>query len=110
MTRLPHRADEDERDHHAGAKAASALGALTLAVLTRERTRLLATTAGLLTVTSLLITRCGNVPIDSRVKQWAAAVPPTDHAKILSRRELSNDSRTCKAVAAFAILIYVALR
>ncbi|GGW13697.1 hypothetical protein GCM10018980_15970 [Streptomyces capoamus] len=92
-----------------GAMAVSGLSTLALAALTRERTRSLVATAGLLTVTSFLITRFGNVPINGRIKQWAATTPPADHAKILHRWELFNDARTCTAIAAFAILIYVAL-
>ncbi|MEU7382138.1 DUF1772 domain-containing protein [Streptomyces sp. NPDC042207] len=93
-----------------GAMAVSALSALALAALTRDRGRVLAATAGLLTVTSFLITRFGNVPINGRIKQWAATTPPADHAEILRRWELFNDARTCTAVAAFAVLILVALR
>ncbi|MFJ4525471.1 DUF1772 domain-containing protein [Streptomyces sp. NPDC088810] len=93
-----------------GAMAIAALSTLALAALTRGRTRVLTATAGLLTVTSFLITRFGNVPINGRIKQWAATTPPADHAKILSRWELFNDARTCTAIAAFAILIHVALR
>ncbi|MFE3328358.1 anthrone oxygenase family protein [Streptomyces sp. NPDC059176] len=93
-----------------GAMAVSALSTLALAALTRDRARALATTAGLLTVTSFLITRFGNVPINGRIKQWAATTPPADHAEILRRWELFNDARTCTAIAAFAILIYAALR
>ncbi|MYT68214.1 uncharacterized protein DUF1772 [Streptomyces sp. PsTaAH-137] len=93
-----------------GAMAVSALSALALAVLTRGRPRLLAATAGFLTVASFLITRFGNVPINGQIKQWAAKVPPADHARILRRWELFNDVRTCTALAAFAILICVALR
>lgn len=93
-----------------GAMAVSALSALALAALTRGRTRALAATAGLLTVTSFLITRFGNVPINGRIKQWAATAPPADHAEILGRWELFNDARTCTAAAAFVILIAVALR
>ncbi|MEV4501353.1 DUF1772 domain-containing protein [Streptomyces klenkii] len=92
------------------AMAVSALSTLALAALTRERARLLAATAGLLTVASFLITRFGNVPINGRIKQWAATAPPADHAEILHRWELFNDARTCTAIVAFAVLISVALR
>ncbi len=93
-----------------GAMAVSALSALTLAALTRGRARVLTATAGLLTVTSFLITRFGNVPINGHIKQWAATTPPAGHAEILSRWELFNDARTCTAIVAFALLISVALR
>ncbi|GES33225.1 DUF1772 domain-containing protein [Streptomyces angustmyceticus] len=92
------------------AMAVSALGALALAALTRGRARVLAAAAGLLTVTSFLVTRFGNVPINGRIKQWAATSPPAGHAEILRRWDLWNDVRTCTATAAFAVLIRVALR
>ncbi|MEU5050341.1 DUF1772 domain-containing protein [Streptomyces sp. NPDC021096] len=93
-----------------GAMAVSALSALALAALTRGRARVLAGVAGLLTVVSFLITRFGNVPINGRIKQWAATTPPADHAEILRRWELFNDARTLTAIAAFAVLISLALR
>ncbi|MFE5595340.1 anthrone oxygenase family protein [Streptomyces sp. NPDC056549] len=92
------------------AMAVSALSALALAAVTRKRTRVLAGTAGLLTVASFLITRFGNVPINGRIKQWAVTAPPADHAEILRRWELFNDARTLTAIAAFALLISIALR
>ncbi|MGW4700039.1 DUF1772 domain-containing protein [Streptomyces sp. NPDC004285] len=92
-----------------GAMVVSALSALALAAVTRRRTRALAGTAGALTVSSFLITRFGNVPINGRIKQWAVTAPPADHAEVLRRWELFNDARTLTAVAAFGLLIAVAL-
>ncbi|MER7000508.1 DUF1772 domain-containing protein [Streptomyces sp. NPDC000410] len=92
-----------------GAMVVSTLGSLTLAALTRGRARVLAAAAGLLTFASFLITRLGNVPINGRIKQWAATTPPADHAEILHRWELFNNARTLTAVAAFALLILLAL-
>ncbi|RST19606.1 DUF1772 domain-containing protein [Streptomyces sp. WAC05374] len=93
-----------------GTMAISALSSLALAALTRGRTRVLAATAGALTVASFVITRFGNVPINGRIKQWAATAPPTDHAGILHRWELFNYARTLTAVVAFALLAFLALR
>ncbi|MEU3606418.1 DUF1772 domain-containing protein [Streptomyces sp. NPDC035033] len=93
-----------------GAMVVSALTSLALSALTRGRTRVLAATAGALTVASFLITRFGNVPINGRIKQWAATAPPADHADILRRWELFNDARTLTAVVAFALLVFLALR
>ncbi|AJF65731.1 DUF1772 domain-containing protein [Streptomyces vietnamensis] len=92
-----------------GAMAISILGSFTLAALTRGRSRAVAASAGLLTFTSFLITRLGNVPINGRIKQWAATTPPPDHAEILRRWELFNDARTLTAVAAFTLLTVLAL-
>ncbi|MEV5239524.1 DUF1772 domain-containing protein [Streptomyces cinnamoneus] len=90
--------------------AVSALSSLALAALTRGRTRALAGAAALLAVASFLITRFGNVPINGRIKQWAATEPPTGYADVLRRWELFNDARTLTAVVAFALLTFLALR
>ncbi|MEV5085776.1 DUF1772 domain-containing protein [Streptomyces sp. NPDC056159] len=92
-----------------GTMAVSALSSLALAVSARGRARVLAGAAGLLTVSSFLITRFGNVPINGRIKQWAATAPPPDHAEVLRRWELFNDARTATAAIAFGLLILIAL-
>ncbi len=62
---------------------------------------------------SVVLTACsrlGNVPINGRIKEWAATSAPADHAEILSRWEAFNYARTGAAFAAFALLIFLALR
>lgn len=93
-----------------GTMGASALSALALAAMTRGASRRLAGGAGLLALASFLITRLGNVPINGRIKQWAAASAPADHAEILTRWEAFNYARTGAAFAAFALLILLSLR
>ncbi|MFF0477623.1 anthrone oxygenase family protein [Streptomyces sp. NPDC004284] len=90
--------------------AASALSSLALAAMTRGTARRLAGGAGLLAVSSFLITRFGNVPINGRIKRWAVTSAPADHAEILRRWDLFNDLRTLAALCAFALLIALALR
>ncbi|MFE2143419.1 DUF1772 domain-containing protein [Streptomyces sp. NPDC059456] len=90
--------------------AVSALSTLALATAVRGRVRVLTGAAGLLTVSSFLITRFGNVPINGRIKEWAAGAPPPDHAEVLRRWELFNDARTATAVLGFALLITLTLR
>ncbi|MEO3765842.1 anthrone oxygenase family protein [Streptomyces sp. B8F3] len=92
------------------AMALTALSALALALLHRGRERLLAAGATLLALASFLITRFGNVPINADIKKWAVSSAPADHAEILRRWDLYNDLRTLTAVAAFALLIALALR
>ncbi|MER8094461.1 DUF1772 domain-containing protein [Streptomyces goshikiensis] len=92
------------------AMAVSTLSSLALAALTRGRARLIAGTAALLTFASFLITRLGNVPINGRIKEWARTSAPVDHAEILRRWELFNNLRTLTALAAFVLLIILALR
>lgn len=91
------------------AMGASILSSLTLAVLTGGRARLLSGAAGLLALVSFLITRFGNVPINGRIKQWALTSAPADHAEILRRWELFNNMRTLTALAAFVLLIVLAV-
>ncbi|MGC7098381.1 DUF1772 domain-containing protein [Amycolatopsis lurida] len=88
--------------------AVAALSALALAVLARQRTRLLAGTAVALVATSFLVTRFGNVPINGQIKVWAVSTPPADYAEILERWEMFNIVRTLTALAAFAIVIGIA--
>ncbi|MEJ8642142.1 DUF1772 domain-containing protein [Streptomyces sp. MS1.HAVA.3] len=88
-----------------GAMGMSALSALALAAMTRGASRWLAGGAGLLAVVSFLVTRFGNVPINGRIKQWAATSAPADHAEILARWEAFNYARTGAAFAAFALLL-----
>ncbi|MGW5863806.1 anthrone oxygenase family protein [Streptomyces sp. NPDC055239] len=93
-----------------GAMGISALSTLALATMTRGASRRLATGAGILVVASFLITRLGNVPINGRIKRWAATSAPADHAQILDRWEAFNYARTGTAFAAFALLIFLSLR
>lgn len=93
-----------------GAMAVSMLSAVALAILTRGATRWLAGGAALLALASFLITRFGNVPINGRIKEWAASSAPPDHAEILARWEAFNYARTGAAFAAFLLLILLALR
>lgn len=88
----------------------SALSAMALAIMTRGTTRRLAGGAALLVLTSFLITRLGNVPINGQIKKWAATSAPPDQAEILARWEAFNYARTGAAFAAFALLILLTLR
>ncbi|MFB7864216.1 MULTISPECIES: anthrone oxygenase family protein [unclassified Streptomyces] len=92
-----------------GTMAVSAVSCLALAVAERGRARVLAGAAGLLVVASFLITRFGNVPINARIKQWAATEPPEGYAQVLRRWELFNDARTLTAAVAFVLLVLLAL-
>ncbi|MFD7292469.1 anthrone oxygenase family protein [Streptomyces sp. NPDC059897] len=93
-----------------GAMTVSALSSLALAALLRGRHRAVAATAFALTLASFLVTRFGNVPINGRIKQWAAHGPSPDAVELLQRWELFNIVRTLTAVVAFSLLIGLALR
>ncbi|GIG93381.1 DUF1772 domain-containing protein [Plantactinospora endophytica] len=83
------------------------LSALVLAVLWRGTPRMLAAGASLLTLTTFLVTRFGNVPINRQIREWLAGSVPADHAAILERWELLNYVRTFTAVAAFVLLLVI---
>jgi uncharacterized membrane protein len=95
-----------------GAMAVSALSTGALAVLSRGTARRTASAAGLLVLGTFLITRFGNVPVNGRIREWAAVTGPVpaDHARLLERWELFHLARTGTAVAAFALLVLLALR
>jgi hypothetical protein len=59
--------------------ALAVLSSLLLAVMARAVPRLLAAVAVALALTSFLVTRFGNVPINGQIKQWAVTSPPADY-------------------------------
>ncbi|MEN3616109.1 DUF1772 domain-containing protein [Plantactinospora sp. ZYX-F-223] len=83
------------------------LSTLVLAVLFRNTPRMLAAGASLLTLTTFLVTRLGNVPINRQIREWLAGSVPADHAAILQRWELLNYLRTCTALTAFVLLLLI---
>jgi uncharacterized membrane protein len=88
--------------------AVSLLTSFWLAITLRTPARWYAAGAGLLALTSLLVTRLGNVPINGKIKTWSATSLPPDHAELLQRWEIYHNVRTATAVAAFAMLIILA--
>ncbi|MEU4740292.1 DUF1772 domain-containing protein [Actinosynnema sp. NPDC023658] len=88
----------------------AALSTIALAALVRGRTRPVAAAAGVLVVTSFLVTRFGNVPINGRIKEWAVGTPPADYAEVLQRWEAFNLVRTVAGIAAFVLVIWIATR
>ncbi|WP_040815639.1 DUF1772 domain-containing protein [Nocardia concava] len=89
--------------------ALAALTSLLLAVYSTGLVRRWAATAFALEVTSFLITRFGNVPINGKIKQWAVGPVPSDYAQLLHRWELFHIARTTAALLAFLIIIAVAV-
>ncbi|NUP25124.1 MAG: DUF1772 domain-containing protein [Nocardia sp.] len=86
------------------------LSTLMLALRSRSGSRWVAGTASALTITSFLVTRFGNVPINQHIKAWAVGTPPADYAEILHRWEMFHFLRTGCALAAFVLVIGVVLR
>lgn len=75
--------------------------------LTDRVARLAVGAAALLTVTSFLVTRLGNVPINGEIRGWPATDPPAGWAERLQRWEIFHDVRTATGVSAFVILLLV---
>ncbi|MEV0648531.1 anthrone oxygenase family protein [Phytomonospora sp. NPDC050363] len=83
------------------------VSSITLALANRGLDRVLAAVAAALALTSLLVTRFGNVPINGRIKVWAVEGAPAGHAEILARWEAFNYLRTSTAIAAFVLVIVI---
>ncbi|MFQ6398239.1 anthrone oxygenase family protein [Nocardia sp. KC 131] len=83
------------------------LSTLMLAVRSTSRSRWLAAGASGLAVTSFLVTRLGNVPINQKIKVWAVSGPPSDYTEILRRWELLHFTRTGCALVAFVLAVVV---
>jgi hypothetical protein len=81
------------------------LSTLVLAVRSTARLRWVSGSASVLVVTSFLVTRFGNVPINQHIKRWAVGTPPADYAEILHRWEIFHFLRTGCALAAFVLVI-----
>lgn len=81
------------------------IACLTLAVLSRGWHRTVAAAAATMALTSLLVTRFGNVPINYRIKSWSVYAPPADHLELLQRWDSYHGIRTATAVLAFALLL-----
>ncbi|MBL1073546.1 DUF1772 domain-containing protein [Nocardia sp. 2] len=89
--------------------AAAAVAGLALAVLSTGRARGMAAAATGLVVATFAITRLGNVPINHRINDWAVSGAPADYAEILTRWDMFHYLRTGTALAAFAIMIALAV-
>ncbi|WP_436761072.1 DUF1772 domain-containing protein [Streptosporangium sp. V21-05] len=93
-------------------QSAMALAILTpfgLAVAGRGLPRRLALGAGALTVTSLLVTVFGNIPLHAHIRRGAATSAPAGHSEILQKWELFHTIRTLTGLSAFALMIGIAV-
>ncbi|MEV0592155.1 DUF1772 domain-containing protein [Nonomuraea cavernae] len=64
--------------------------------------------AGALTVTSLLVTVFGNVPLHRYIRQWATTSVTDGYIEILQRWETFHAIRTMTALAAFVLIVIIA--
>ncbi|GII52057.1 hypothetical protein Pth03_04460 [Planotetraspora thailandica] len=91
------------------AMALAILSSFGLAVVSRGLPRRLAIGAGALTLTSLLVTVFGNVPLHAHIRQWAAGSVAEGYAEILQRWETFHTIRTLTALAAFVLIVAIAV-
>ncbi|GII78772.1 hypothetical protein Sru01_37540 [Sphaerisporangium rufum] len=90
------------------AMALAILSTAALAVAERGPARRTAAVAAGLTMTSLLVTVFGNVPLHGHFRRWAAtSVVPEGYTGILARWETFHTIRTGTALAAFVLVIAV---
>ncbi|MEV0435834.1 DUF1772 domain-containing protein [Nocardia sp. NPDC050413] len=85
--------------------AVAALSCLALAVVSAHRDRLLAAAATVFVISSFLITRLGNVPINHRINDWARNGVSADYATLLTRWDIFHFLRTGTALVAFMLII-----
>jgi uncharacterized membrane protein len=78
------------------------------ALTVHGRTRAASACAAALALTSLLVTRFGNVPINLEIKEWAKGALPPNHPARLHTWDVLNDVRTAAALGAFTALIVAA--
>lgn len=67
--------------------------------------RTLCSLALLFTITSLIITRIGSVPINMQMKTWNPIGPPADWLKTLATWNLYNTIRTITSIGSFVCLL-----
>lgn len=78
---------------------------LAFAFTARGRARIVAAIAAASALTSLLVTRFGNVPINQRMKTWHPDSLPANYENQLDRWDTFHDIRTAAAVLAFLLLV-----
>lgn len=72
----------------------------------RQRgTRIFAGAAILLTIATFLITRLGNVPINTQIRTWVVTVPPANWNAILERWDFFHTCRTITAIGSFVSVL-----
>ncbi len=72
-----------------------------------KRIRDLSLLAGILAVTTLVVTRFGNVPVNRQIRTWDPAFPAADWLATLHRWDIFNAIRTTTGVASFVVMCVV---
>jgi uncharacterized membrane protein len=67
--------------------------------------RVLAVLASLCSLTSFLVTRFGNVPINQLIRNWPPSSPPPGYQDLLQRWTTFHNIRCTTAAAAFVLVV-----
>jgi uncharacterized membrane protein len=74
-----------------------------------KRIRDLSLLAGILAVTTLVVTRFGNVPVNRQIRTWDPAFPAADWLATLHRWDIFNAIRTTTGIASFVVMCVVVI-
>jgi hypothetical protein len=69
--------------------------------------RACAVAAALMNLTTVLVTRFGNVPINQLVRKWLTEPPPANYLEPLHRWDVFNNIRSATAVCGFLLILLV---
>ena len=67
--------------------------------------RACAVAASIMNLTTVLVTRFGNVPINQLVRKWLTEPPPANYLEPLHRWDVFNDIRSIAAVFGFLLIL-----
>ena len=67
--------------------------------------RACAVAASIMNLTTVLVTRFGNVPINQLVRKWLTEPPPANYLEPLHRWDVFNDIRSIAAVSGFLLIL-----
>jgi hypothetical protein len=67
--------------------------------------RLCAVAASIMNLTTVLVTRFGNVPINQLVRKWLTEPPPANYQEPLHRWDVFNNIRSIAAVSGFLLIL-----
>ena len=74
-------------------------------IRTMPAARACAVAASLMNLTTVLVTRFGNVPINQLIRKWLIEPPPADYLEPLHRWTVFNNIRSVAAVSGFILIL-----
>jgi hypothetical protein len=74
-------------------------------IRTMPAARACAVAASLMNLTTVLVTRFGNVPINQLIRKWLIEPPPAGYLEPLHRWTVFNNIRSVTAVSGFILIL-----